>query len=946
MAVDIFSLTGKIAVDYSDAISGMDKVKESAKKTADSLDDVDDAAEDAGDSVEDAGDSAESADGQFTTWKATLANIASQAITTLISKCTELAKQIVELGTDTETAFAQLETIAGTENIDNLKESISELSKETGVSSSELALVAYNAISAGSSAEEAMDMVTAATKLGVAGFTDADSALSVLSTAMNSYGDSCGTAEEISDSLIQVQNLGVTTIGQLSSSMGKAIATGSAYSVNLGNLESAYVSITKAGISTEEATTYLNSMLNELGDSGSDVSAILQEQTGKSFTQLMEDGYSLGDVLGILYDACGDDSTALMNLWSSAEAGKASNAIVNQGLEAFNDNLETITNSSGATEDAYSTMADTMETKISKMKTNFEELGLKIFDGLEEPLTSAINFITDSVIPWLEKLIENFDKIAPVVAGVTAAFVAYKVAMGISSVIDTLTKATEGTTIAQAALNAVLNMNPFVLIVTLIAGLITALIVLWNTNDGFREAVTNAWEAIKSAFGTAIEAIKNFFSGLVEGISNALSSAWEFIKGILDSIVSGFQSLWNTVSNIFNTLVNALSTAWETIKNVVQVAIMFIVELISAAFDLITLPFRFIWENCRDTIMELWETIKTTVSNALDNIKTTISNVWNAIVSFLTPILNGIKNTFTTVWNAIKTAVSTVVNAVKSVIQTVFNAIKTYFTTVLNAYKTVFTTVFNAIKSVVTTVINAIKSVISTVFNAIKSTISTVLNSIKSTFSSVWNGIKSTVSNVINGVKSVISSGLNGAFSTVTNVLTNIKNKFTSIFDSAKNIVSNAINKIKGFFNFSWSLPKLKMPHISISGSFSLSPPSVPHFSIEWYKKAMEDGMIMNSPTIFGYDSESNKLLAGGEAGSETVVGTDNLMQMIAAAVSAENEALLEKFETLISLLAEYFPEILEGMNRAVVLDSGVLVGELAPGMDEELGNIARRKGR
>jgi len=121
-------------------------------------------------------------------------------------------------------------------------------------------------------------------------------------------------------------------------------------------------------------------------------------------------------------------------------------------------------------------------------------------------------------------------------------------------------------------------------------------------------------------------------------------------------------------------------------------------------------------------------------------------------------------------------------------------------------------------------------------------------------------------------------------------LLTSIKDKFTQIKDTitekingARDAVKNAIDRIKSFFNFSWSLPHLKLPHISISGGFSLMPPRAPHFSIDWYSKAMKNGMILNNPTIFGM--MDGKLLGGGEAGSETIVGTQSLMSMISKAV-------------------------------------------------------------
>ena len=225
-----------------------------------------------------------------------------------------------------------------------------------------------------------------------------------------------------------------------------------------------------------------------------------------------------------------------------------------------------------------------------------------------------------------------------------------------------------------------------------------------------------------------------------------------------------------------------------------------------------------------------------------------------------------------------------------------------------NTIKTTISNIWNSIKSTVSSVINAIKSIISSVFNVIKSTISGILNSIKSIFSSIWNSIKATVSNVINGVKSTISSGLNAAKSVVSGVLEAIKSKFSSIFESAKNIVKNAIEKIKGFFKFNWSLPKLKLPHISISGEFSLKPPSVPHFGIEWYKKAMDNPMVLDSPTIFGYNPATGTLLGGGEAGKEVVAGADMLKTMIREAVAAEQHGNAEKLigllETLLSWLS------------------------------------------
>lgn len=164
--------------------------------------------------------------------------------------------------------------------------------------------------------------------------------------------------------------------------------------------------------------------------------------------------------------------------------------------------------------------------------------------------------------------------------------------------------------------------------------------------------------------------------------------------------------------------------------------------------------------------------------------------------------------------------------------------------------------------------------------------------------------------------------------------------------NSAKTAVSNAISNLKSKFNFSWSLPKLRLPHVSISGRFSLSPLRVPSFGISWYKKAMDDPMMLTQPTLFGQDKSGNGL-AGGEAGDEVVIGKDTMIELIQSAVAKQMDQVADSInavlERIFNLLADYIPEL---ANMQLVTDTGALVGELAPAMDSELGRISSKKQR
>ena len=240
-----------------------------------------------------------------------------------------------------------------------------------------------------------------------------------------------------------------------------------------------------------------------------------------------------------------------------------------------------------------------------------------------------------------------------------------------------------------------------------------------------------------------------------------------------------------------------------------------------------------------------------------------------AIAGFIAIVIKAYKENET-----FRNIVNKVFNSINSIIQNVMNIVKSIISTVLAAIKTIWDGGLKQILTLVMTILAKVVESFTTKLNAILTFVKTVFSGISTVIKSNLDTAKTIVSNVLKLIKSIFTGDFGAAKTAVGNIFNAIVNNIRTKLNTAKTVVKGAINAIKGFFNFKWSLPKLKLPHIGITGKFSLNPPSVPKFSINW--NAL--GGVFDKPTLFGY---GGSLQGIGENGAEAVVPLEKNTQWL-----------------------------------------------------------------
>lgn len=932
------------------------------------LSDAEYAADKLDNSLEEVESSAKKADDGFTMFKATLANLAADAIMRAVDGIKNLVGNVIELGQNFTSTMSEVSAISGAtgEDFEKLEACAREYGATTVFSASNAAEALKYMSLAGWDADQSTSALGGVLNLAAASGMELGAASDMVTDYLSAFAMEAGDAAYFADLLSYAQSHSNTT----------AEALGEAYKNCAANLNA-------AGQDVETVTSLLEGMANQGykgSEAGTAMAAIMRDITngmkdgaikiGETSVAVMDAQGNFRDLTDILTEVeaatngMGDAERAVaLSSTFTADSTKGLNLILNEGMDNIAGYEEELRGASGSAEEMANIMNDNLSGDVAAMNSAFEELGLKIYDALESKLRAGVQFITNGVIPAIEWLGGHIPEVTIAVSGLGAVIAAMNwgtISSKIAMVKGALVK-------LAAALGGV--SLPAIAIIAVITAVALAFTNLWKNNEEFRNKITAIWDGIKAKFdefgqgivdrlnalgfefeditevmkavwdgfcevlapifegvfqqisnilnealdiltglfdifagiftgdwdmvwqgvqevfgavwdfvvatfenwistftsladtvlgwfGTDWEtvwtnvktffsdtwnAISSFFSGILTGIKTFFTDTWNAIVSFFSGILSGIYSsvtgtmteIHDTFTNIWDSITGFLSGAWETIKNIVTVGIMAVKEIISAAFQIITLPFRFIWENCKDTVLSIWETIKSVIGEKIDAVKEKITTVTTAISNVASAAWNAISSTASSLWEGIKSTIGSKIDAAKEK---------------------------------VSTATSAITSVASSAWSSVSSAASSKWESVRSTISSKLSSAQSTVSSLMSGITSTMSSGLSSALSTVSGKFSSIYSTISSKMSAARDAVGNAISALKSKFNFSWSLPHLKLPHVSISGSFSINPPSVPHFGISWYK----DGGILTRPTIFG--AAGNNLLAGGEAGAEAVV--------------------------------------------------------------------------
>ena len=794
---------------------------------------------------------------------------AGKKISVASAAVTGLGVAAVKTAADFDSAMANVAAISGAtgDDLQALRDKAREMGEKTKFSASEAADAMSYMAMAGWKTGDMLSGIEGIMQLAAASGEDLAATSDIVTDALTAFGLTAEDSAHFADILAAASSNANTNVSMMGETFKYCAPVAGALGYSAEDVAEAIGLMGNAGIKSTQAGTALRTMMTKLQGE----LKLSGEALGEVTIQTANADGSMRELSDILADC----RTAFSKM-SESEAAAAAETLV--GKNAMSGFLALMNSAPGD--------IDKLRNAIENCDGSAEDMAAIMQDNLNGQLTILKSQLEELAISFGEMLM-------PVIRKVVTAV------QGFVDKLNNMDEAQRKTIITIGLVIAALG--PFLVILGTVI----------STVGKSMKAYATAAKGIKKLM-VAVKSGTGIFGKLGAALGG-ISAPVLAVVAVIAVLVAAFTHLWKTNDGFRENIIATWTQIKETVSNFCQ-GIVDRLNSLGFEFSSITEVLKAVWDGFCNLLGPVFEGAFRFISDTLSTVLDVILNTVDFFIAVFSGDWEGaweaVKNIFSSIWNGLVSWFTNILETIKGVLDVALGWIGSSWEQVWSGVKNFFTNIWNSIKSFISNTINAISTTISNVINGIKTTVSNVFNSIKTTISNIFNGIKDTATTVWNA----------------------IKNAITTPIDNAKEKVKAAIDAIKGFFSgLKLELPHIKLPHFSISGKLSLSPPSVPHINIDWYK----EGGIMAGPTIFGMNGSS--LMAGGEAGKEAILPLTEFYTKL------EN-ILTSKLNT--TGMERYLAVIAANSGKGIYLDDGTLVGRLLPAIDSGLADYSIRARR